>query len=40
MQILKHANTSNAKGMLKVIIANYRKIGALNVLMLTTEARA
>ena len=40
MQILKHANTPNAKGILKVIIASDRKIEALNVLMLTIEARA
>lgn len=40
MQILKHTNTQNAKGILKDIIASDRKIEALNVLMLTIEVRA
>lgn len=38
--MFKHANTPNAKCILKVSRESDRKIKAINVLMLTSEARA
>lgn len=40
MKMFKHANTPNAKCILKVSRESDRKIKAINVLMLTSEARA